>query len=323
MEMDMMGAEDVRSQKVESYEIQKNIEDENEYLGKIGKLWTFGQDIVLRNHPLLKNDLDRYFDKKKEQEQEEEDIQTENLYQDRYQTWLKEQEQEEIERNMMKEEEIHSVQRELEQVTMEIAEEQNHLQNTMDKIDEKVEEPLIKYQSLSTDLCMDNDTFLELWNMIPDEYNYIQMYGKSIKTPRKYKVYGKAYTFPGMTDTVVDPVPNILQPYLDYINTLDNHGYNSVLINWYEGEDYIGYHRDDTTHLVDSSHIYGISFGQHRTLRFRRINRMVSTENINYVLQNNSMIVMKHGCQNKYEHSIIKTKKLTGKRINITIRAVK
>lgn len=178
---------------------------------------------------------------------------------------------------------------------------------------------LIDYRMLPTSLYMDSNVFRTLWNMIPTEYNYIWMYGKKIQAPRKYKVYGKSYKFTGMNDTIVDPVPCIIQPYLNHVNTLDNHVYNSVLINWYEGEDYIGFHSDNISNLVEGSNIHGISFGENRTLRFKDNS---NGNNIDYVLEHNSIITMKHGCQDMYKHSILKSKKLVNKRINITFRAV-
>lgn len=177
---------------------------------------------------------------------------------------------------------------------------------------------LITYDLLPNELHLNADDFTALWEMIPDEYNYIFMYGKSIQTPRKYKVYGQPYTFPGMFTTNTEPIPSILQPYLDYINTLDEHTYNSVLINWYENDNYIGFHSDTTSQLVAGSNIYGVSFGEKRTMRFKD----TAGINLDYVLQNNSIINMRHGCQDVYKHSILKSKKLVNKRINITFRAV-
>jgi alkylated DNA repair dioxygenase AlkB len=177
---------------------------------------------------------------------------------------------------------------------------------------------LITYDMLPNELHLSLDDFTTLWEMIPDEFNYIHMYGKLIQTPRKYKVYGQPYNFPGMSVEIVEPIPSILQPYLDYINTLDGYTYNSVLINWYEGDHYIGFHADTTTHLVRGSNIYGISFGEKRTMRFKA----KDGNNLDYLLQNNSIINMHNGCQEVYKHSILKSKKLVNRRINITFRAV-
>jgi alkylated DNA repair dioxygenase AlkB len=178
---------------------------------------------------------------------------------------------------------------------------------------------LIEYSILPNELCINPSTFDLLWTMIPSEYNFIKMFGKLIQAPRKYKVYGQPYKFTGMNSIDINEVPEILQPYLDYINTLDRYSYNSVLINWYEGKDYIGFHSDNTSNLVTGSNIYGISFGQHRTLRFKNS----EGKNTDYLLEHNSIINMKHGCQDIYKHSILQSKKLFDRRINITFRSVK
>jgi len=170
-------------------------------------------------------------------------------------------------------------------------------------------------------LIMNKEKFIELWDMRPKEKNMINMFGKQIEAPRRYKVYGKPYKFTGMNDNIIYEIPLIIEPYLNYIAYVENgkHDYNSVLINWYENDDYIGFHSDNETNLQKGSHIYGFSFGEKRTMRFKDIE---TKNNIDYILKDNSMIIMVNGCQQKYQHSILKSKKLTGKRINITIRSV-
>lgn len=100
---------------------------------------------------------------------------------------------------------------------------------------------------------------------------------------------------------------------------MDN-GYNSVLINWYEdGGEYIGYHSDKTDQLVPNSNIYGISFGSERIMRFKN---KVDATTIDFKLENNSIINMMGGCQSVFQHSIIQTKKVCGKRISLTFRKI-
>jgi alkylated DNA repair dioxygenase AlkB len=159
----------------------------------------------------------------------------------------------------------------------------------------------------------------ELWELRPSEPNKITMYGKTIDTPRRFKVYGKTYKFNGMAEEAEETIPDLVLPYLNIINIMDN-GYNSVLINWYEdGGEYIGYHSDKTDHLVPDSNIYGISFGSERIMRFK--NKEDATT-IDFKLENNSIINMMGGCQSVFQHSIVQTKKVCGKRISLTFRKV-
>lgn len=159
----------------------------------------------------------------------------------------------------------------------------------------------------------------ELWELRPSEPNKITMYGKTIDTPRRFKVYGKTYKFNGMAEEAEETIPDLVLPYLNIINIMDN-GYNSVLINWYEdGGEYIGYHSDKTDHLVPDSNIYGVSFGSERIMRFK--NKEDATT-IDFKLENNSIINMMGGCQSVFQHSIVQTKKVCGKRISLTFRKV-
>lgn len=175
----------------------------------------------------------------------------------------------------------------------------------------------IQYSLLPINL--NNNILNELWALRPSEPNKITMYGKTIDTPRRFKVYGKTYKFNGMADEAEETIPDLVLPYLNIINIMDN-GYNSVLINWYEdGGEYIGYHSDKTDHLVPNSNIYGISFGSERIMRFKN---KVDATTIDYKLENNSIINMMGGCQSAFQHSIIQTKKVCGKRISLTFRKV-
>jgi len=178
----------------------------------------------------------------------------------------------------------------------------------------------ITHSLLPTSLEMNDDTFNQLWLLRPSEPNMIKMFNKLIEAPRRYKVYGKPYKFTGMSNNNINEVPNIVKPYLDYVNKLDNrYNYNSVLINWYEGENYIGFHSDNEKSIKQGTDIYSLSFGEHRVMRFKNIK---TKQNTDYDLQHNEVIIMKYGCQELYQHSIPKSKKLTGKRINITIRCI-
>ena len=180
-----------------------------------------------------------------------------------------------------------------------------------------METELIQYALLPSDL---NEHILDqLWDLRPDEQNKITMFGKIIDTPRRFKVYGKTYKFNGMKEQADDEIPELILPYLDLINTIDT-GYNSVLVNWYDGgNEYIGFHSDKTDHLVPDSNIYGISFGSERIMRFK--NKEHKTL-IDFRLEHNSIINMVGGCQDVFQHSIIQNKKISGKRISLTFRKV-
>lgn len=185
----------------------------------------------------------------------------------------------------------------------------------------KIEDVIEEYH-LPLNLFMDNITFNELWSLRPNELNMIKMFNKEIPAPRRYKVYGRPYNFTGNDENIINEIPLILKNYLDYINKIDKkYVYNSILVNWYENEDYIGYHSDNEKNLKSGSDIYSLSFGEQRIMTFEnKVNKLT----YNYELINNSILVMKNGCQENFKHGILKQKnsKFKNKRINITFRCV-
>ena len=95
------------------------------------------------------------------------------------------------------------------------------------------------------------------------------MMGKLIKTPRWQQTYGRSYNFSGVNHQALD-IPEIIVPYLNFVNSLGYGEFNQILINWYEnGLHYIGPHSDDTTQLKTNSAIVSISIGSERLFRFR------------------------------------------------------
>jgi alkylated DNA repair dioxygenase AlkB len=57
--------------------------------------------------------------------------------------------------------------------------------------------------------------------------------------------------------------------------------------------------------------------GAERIFRFRERN---GSEKFDFTLENGSLIVMGDGCQDKYEHCLLKDEKITEGRINLTFR---
>ena len=178
----------------------------------------------------------------------------------------------------------------------------------------------VEYELLPQELHMNQNTFQELWEMRPTTTNKVEMFGKVLDAPRRYKVFGNTYIFRGMKEEADKDIPIIIQYYLDYINKRDA-GYDSVLVNWYEGgNDYIGFHSDNMIHLIERSTIYGLSFGCERVMRFKNNE---NNKNVDFLLENNSVIAMKNNCQELFKHSIVKSKKVTGNRISLTFRKMK
>ena len=179
---------------------------------------------------------------------------------------------------------------------------------------------VVSYSTLPKELCIKKDVFEELWSMRPTEEQYVRIGESMVAIPRKQKAYGISYTFSGQT-AKADPVPAILQPYLDYVNSalFGKSGNNMILVNWYtDGNEYIGFHADDETQIVPNSNIYIISFGAERTLRFKE---NITGRNIDFVLPTNSVLTMGGTCQKTHKHSLLKSSKVYNRRISLTIRS--
>lgn len=162
----------------------------------------------------------------------------------------------------------------------------------------------------------------ELINIKPNEREYIYIYNKHVKMPRFTQSFGHAYNFSGMNHTVL-PVPQILQPYLDWANSLifenKKYNFNMIYMNWYEnGNHYIGKHKDDIKNHVPNSPIISISIGCERLFRIRNKNNEIIKE---IMMKNNSFIIMCGNMQKEFYHEVPKDKS-TDMRINITIRAI-
>ncbi len=97
--------------------------------------------------------------------------------------------------------------------------------------------------------------------------------------------------------------------------------FNYAAINVYrDGKDYISWHADKealTAKQLVSTAVYSVTFGCTRAFKFRRTRskEVVRT----YELEDSTLLIMKPGCQERYEHHVPKRANATT-RINITFR---
>ena len=160
------------------------------------------------------------------------------------------------------------------------------------------------------DCVINEDQFEMLWSMRPVEEQVCKMFGKTIVVPRKYTIYGSSYNFAGVRNPGVEEVPEILTPFLQFGN--------SILVNYYDdGSRYIGYHSDDEKGLVGC--VYGFSYGAARKFKFKNKKTKEVTD---LVLETNSMLIMKENTQRDYKHALPASKKITDRRISVTVRTI-
>lgn len=162
-----------------------------------------------------------------------------------------------------------------------------------------------------------------------DEKSAVMMRGKLTKIPRKQVAYGDegiCYRFAGIETEArnwneKNRVNKILKRIRDKIEQVTGEKYNFVLINRYEnGDQYIGYHKDDTRDLVEESSIVGVSLGACRKIYFKN----VCTGEVRKVsLASGGLIEIKYPTNEYWNHSIPKQKTVKSVRISLTFRKMK
>ena len=164
--------------------------------------------------------------------------------------------------------------------------------------------------------------FVTLWNLKPLERAKVMVFGEKT-IPRYNQSYLRDYTFSGVKSKAL-PLPEQFQIFLTYANSLGYGEFNQVLVNWYEGEHYIGSHADSESELVEGSPIVTISLGQERTFRIRNKEKKIVKD---VITKDGLVLVMGTNFQKEFKHEIVK---VTGKkvallknRISITCRQFK
>lgn len=164
-----------------------------------------------------------------------------------------------------------------------------------------------------------NQLFTEIrWKQEP-----IKIFGREILQPRLTAWYGdieKPYTYSGLTMEAnhwIHPlleIKSIADKYASVVST-------SALMNLYrDGNDGLGWHRDNEKVLGPTPTIVSVSLGATRLFQMRHYKDkkpLISLE-----LQPGSLVIMKGESQRVWEHRVPKSKNLHGARINITFRSI-
>jgi len=161
-----------------------------------------------------------------------------------------------------------------------------------------------------------------LWRDLPWQQKPIRLFGREVMQPRLIcwqsdpEVF---YTYSGLT-----LYPEAWLPELDRLRsrlcTKVSWQFNSVLANAYrDGQDSMGWHSDDEPELGPEPVIAAISLGATRTFRWRE-KRGHGSGGI--VLESGSLLLMSGHFQRFFQHSVPKTLRETGLRINLTFRKI-
>lgn len=181
----------------------------------------------------------------------------------------------------------------------------------------KINSDLLEYFFLPKEVALTPEDVEELWSMRPSQPHKIKIVGKMIDTPRLQQSYGRDYKFSGTVSHGL-PIPEFLKPLITYLNMKLGIKSNMLLVNWYrDGYDYISMHSDDEKQVKARTPVITVSIGVTRDFVLKN---KTTKERIVIPVENNSVLIMKPGCQQTHTHGVPKRKKVKDYRISITFR---
>ncbi len=151
----------------------------------------------------------------------------------------------------------------------------------------------------------------------------IKLFGRKVMQPRLtawYASEGVSYSYSGLTMQGLAWTSSLLQ-IKGRVEEKLGEKFNSVLLNLYrDGNDSMGWHRDNEKELGLQPLIASVSFGAPRKFQLRTY--LQKKERIDVEPAAGSIIVMAGDCQDYWEHSVPKTKMQVMPRINLTFRSI-
>ena len=149
----------------------------------------------------------------------------------------------------------------------------------------------------------------------------ITLFGRSIAQPRLSAWYGDAaYTYSNLT-WPARPWPDALLPIRQQVEALAGGAFNGVLANLYrDGRDSMGWHADDEPELGPDPVVASVVFGAARRFLFKR--KGGAQVKLEVPLGHGDLLIMGPGTQRHWLHSVPKTARPVGERINLTFRLI-
>jgi alkylated DNA repair dioxygenase AlkB len=93
-------------------------------------------------------------------------------------------------------------------------------------------------------------------------------------------------------------------------------------MNYYRnGDDSMGWHRDNEAELGASPVVCSVSLGARRRFRLRPY-KAPRGQTLSFELGEGDLLIMAGATQHTWEHALVKTKQTTGARLNLTFRTV-
>ena len=159
-----------------------------------------------------------------------------------------------------------------------------------------------------------------LLNNIHWENERVIMFGKEIVTKRKVAFFSDpsiSYRYASKTKIGL-PWTSSLLTIKNIVESITKESYNACLLNLYHnGEESMGWHSDNEKEIIANSSIASLSLGANRKFSFKH---KVSKETVSIELEDGSLLEMKGSVQAHWWHALLKSKKVTDARINLTFR---
>lgn len=187
-----------------------------------------------------------------------------------------------------------------------------------------IEDGALQFYAHFLNLSIADDYLNDLQRSIEWQQPVIQLFGKSVCSPRLsawYADHGVNYTYSGYEEKSRPWLPALLD-IKDKIEALLNRPFNGVLANLYRnGTDSMGWHSDDEPELGQNPVIASLSLGAQRvfTLRHKKKSKRKSVQ---IELTHGSLLVMADNTQHNWRHCLPKTRIRVGPRINLTYRYI-
>lgn len=167
---------------------------------------------------------------------------------------------------------------------------------------------------------INQDLLSKLKNEIKLNQDKILIDGKVINEERKTAwMTDKNYSYK-YGSKIMNPIPmsNTVKFIQNIIEEKYGIKYDSVLINYYEnGNVGMRYHSDEIYDEWNEDTVI-ICFGADREIAFREI---LNYENKTYFnMSNGDLLFMKEGCQQIYQHRVLKNKRIVNDRISLVFK---
>lgn len=166
-----------------------------------------------------------------------------------------------------------------------------------------------------------DEFFLVLQDRLAWQQEPIWMFGKQVLQPRLTALYGDPKVPYGYSGIAMEasPFTEELELIKNRLQAFTQQEFTHVLCNYYrDGQDSMGWHRDNEPVLGKNPTIASLTFGATRSFQLRPYGK--KEPKLSLELSHGSLLLMGGESQHFWEHQLPKTKKVLAPRINLTFR---